>query len=408
MFGSLAAMDRPHIPAWKRLGLKLKNAADESQSSPTTPIGIKHTTNSVVNEDGQPRKKMRFTDSDDEDMSSKGPESKSSKNTEKPKKLKKQVSFTTDTKRTDGDSARAAIPSPLPARINETTTRQSELVPSNQKAESSPTKKAKVKSKRKQKGGGSPKKPSAALEYLSQFYADHTNWKFNKNHEVWILKHAFSETDIPTFQNFALACYLHGLKSASARQRLLADCETKDSTPDTDEKADLHDDDSLNAAEFVSAIKSFVASPKAFVGEKEGQIESLAGKQRRTNVIVWALNEGHNVPSSDETKVIGGQPAIIKGSKSTVDAVKEPVSPPPSYTSSPSATRDQGKSEGRRDRRSKKRIASIDYSSSSSSSESDDSSSSRSSGSSGSEGSNGSGGSSGSAGSSSDASSDSD
>lgn len=134
---------------------------------------------------------------------------------------KKSVSFTSDTKIEDGDSAQTIqfmvpdSPGSTPRKPNDE--------PSEEQSPALPTRSKKVKKPKGSKSTSLPRKPrkaSAALEYLEQFHRQRADWKFNKNHETWILKHALSTEQIPSEQNLALATYIRGLRSAGSRQRL--------------------------------------------------------------------------------------------------------------------------------------------------------------------------------------------
>lgn len=67
-------------------------------------------------------------------------------------------------------------------------------------------------------------KSKDALDYLDQYQSSRSTWKFNKNREVWLLKHALSKSDIPSSYESALFEYLSGMKSENARARLIDQC----------------------------------------------------------------------------------------------------------------------------------------------------------------------------------------
>jgi hypothetical protein len=194
-------MSKTHVPAWKRLGLKLKYAHADAQ-----PVRLNGHTE-PANDPAPPAKKRRLADH----VKGEGPDTEASTNgsvhyapSPEPRlsKAKKQVSFTHDTKTTDGDTAVSIIPSEA----------VEEAFP-----DAKSTKKAK---KAKQPTQPSPNKNQSALQYLAQFYKENPTWKFNKNREVWILKHALSDSYIPPSLNIMLAQYLYGIKSDNTRSRL--------------------------------------------------------------------------------------------------------------------------------------------------------------------------------------------
>ena len=304
-------MDGHHVPAWKKLGLKLKYAKDEAP--PPTPSangmnGTRQAENQKSSIKEPPRKKRRFSDSDDTAHSPPLPEAnRSVKKSKEPRKLKKSVSFTTDTKTTDGDTARAAIPSNVPIPLpytNGTGTSATDDAPP-----SPPRKKVKRKSKSLQPTKASNSKPVAGLLYLAEFYQNKSAWKFNKNREVWILKHAFSESDIPPSYNFALACYLYNLQSTGARKRLIDECQKVRDAEKTEEQRVV---DEVERYDFIENIKIFLSDPTDFV--KEAKVE-WAQNQKRTDVIWWTLNALDSLPSSPSTKSISKDDPIAKRSK---------------------------------------------------------------------------------------------
>ncbi|RMD40901.1 hypothetical protein DV735_g4230, partial [Chaetothyriales sp. CBS 134920] len=140
-----------------------------------------------------------------------------------PAKKQKRVSFSPDTKLLDGDgdgasTARHAIPSELANANNGSsstaktnTGRKSKnadaaVVPTPAPASKppKPAKKAKMT-----QTPPSKHKSQQMLDYLSRYYISHSSWKFQKNREVWILKHALSTEDIDTGEyGLALAQYV--------------------------------------------------------------------------------------------------------------------------------------------------------------------------------------------------------
>lgn len=58
------------------------------------------------------------------------------------------------------------------------------------------------------------------LEYLTQFHTDRASWKFNKAHQISLLKNIFDVSQIPKDYNEALRSYIAGLQGYGARNRL--------------------------------------------------------------------------------------------------------------------------------------------------------------------------------------------
>lgn len=346
----MASENSPHIPAWKKLGLKLKYAKDEA-SLPSVANGINgtgYTQNEDLLSKEAPRKKRRFSDSDDASKGTSPRTNGSSKESRGSQKLKKKVSFSAETKTKDGDTARPANPPILLPHTNGDA-KTDESPPSQSKEQ----RKARSKSKSTKQSQPSTSKPKAGLSYLAEFYSEHPSWKFSKNHSTWLLKNALSESAIPRSYNFSLACYLHNLQSTGARQRLRDQCEEARHAGNDWGKDTI---DQKQRDEFTSAVKLFAANPEDFA---EGPAVSWATEQKRTDVIWWTLNDS----SPDTGKYSAGK---------RLDTVPQATERRES-TSTPS-TPDGKAPQRRRNKKSRTAITAADLSSSSSSSsESDDS-----------------------------------
>ncbi|KIW14942.1 hypothetical protein PV08_07729 [Exophiala spinifera] len=207
-------MQQPMVPAWKKLGLKLKHAREIPEHS----IQLNgHGDSSIENAQGksfeQPHKRRKISPVSGESpqkgstngaiqSSLKGPKTQN-------KKLKKKVSFSFD------------APPDLVSTVSPPSQKTADV-------EKSPTTKRK-KEKKPRKQFARTEQASApsinpALEYLRQYHTSRSTWKFNKTKEIWILKHALLVDDIPRDYDVALARYLHGLKGVGARERLENAC----------------------------------------------------------------------------------------------------------------------------------------------------------------------------------------
>ncbi|KAI8960977.1 hypothetical protein F5Y11DRAFT_245915 [Daldinia sp. FL1419] len=197
------------IPAWKRLGLKLKTASDEGQDAtlhtgtvappvpnhhrenptgPTNPNAKRKSSTSVPALDHSAKKLKR-----DVSQTQTAP-------THTPSKRAKSVSFATEPTQHTGSAA----------AVNSTqiTSKQKN---SPKKAVTTPTKPAK-------KQGAVNLEP--ALAYLRQWHASKDTWKFNKNHQTRLLEQVFAdETTIPAVDISIFYEYIRGLKGA-VRTRL--------------------------------------------------------------------------------------------------------------------------------------------------------------------------------------------
>ena len=156
----------------------------------------------------------------------------------------KSVSFTPDTKTSDGDSVkglyktwiakqiatdplfdpstvspalRSIIPSSL-ASIESPSPIISTSPPNTSKDKKKPTKKRKIRLPKTSDSG--PSRFDAVLTYLTTHHTSPETWKFSKSHQNQILKHLFSLKHIPSSYNAALLSYIRGLNGTSARSRI--------------------------------------------------------------------------------------------------------------------------------------------------------------------------------------------
>lgn len=330
-------MSITHVPAWKRLGLKLKYANEVSE--PTNAVqpnghedsgGPSDSSSTIQRQPPTKKRRLshetpvnghpRLTASDPplHDL------------TDKPKK---RVSFSSDTKLVDGDSAQSALPSEASKLLKQSTTDQSKP-----KAE---------KTKSQSKGVSTKSKDS--LDYLEQFSTDQNSWKFNKNREIWILKHALSTTDIPPSYNFALAQYIHGLKATNARSRLEAECLEAQRHSSNEANAEGGRDDE----KMIRQLRRIVSS-QGTVSEEERR--SFEGSSRPTLLLI-ALD-----PAKTQTATIQQHPKL--------EETANPSSPiqPASTRNHEEHAQTNTKLQAKKKR--KNRTAVIDFSSSSSESSS--------------------------------------
>lgn len=234
------------IPAWQRLGLKLKSARPQEQTpeSPVVPEPLKR--KSVGSIEYLPSKKVKKT--------SKNPLLPISTEELVTPNLarKKSVTFTPETKVEDGDSIKQlfsawvaeqksqdpsfqpkssqAFDTPEPPRIEEqidTTLNEKERrVKRAKKSEDSAnqsrdtTKQKKPKSPKPSKVTKTTKAPTRPfLVYLKQYHESRDTWKFNKNHQNHLLKHVFNIDVIPLDHAHLIYEYVRGLQGG-VRTRL--------------------------------------------------------------------------------------------------------------------------------------------------------------------------------------------
>ncbi|ETN45439.1 uncharacterized protein HMPREF1541_09270 [Cyphellophora europaea CBS 101466] len=305
-------MNKGHIPAWKRLGLKLKHAKEEPSSTPTNGRALRLEDIG----DGPPSKKRRVESKQTAAAvaSANGAREDAPNSEHSSKKVRKQVSFTADTKATDGDTAVSIIPSEVVEDVFQ---------------QSSATKKAKKQKQRSTQP--SPSKSQGTLDYLNQFYTSHSTWKFNKNREVWILKHAFSTSDIPPSHNMALAQYIHGLKSSNARDRLRSDC-----AESLDRTSEGPNSSFVSPAEIAEDVLS--AFPDTVQADDSHLSLEMQGVPR-SRLILWALDpskttsELQSEPPQEPEAINGASVAAPQKKRKNRTAVVE-------YSSSSSSSSD--------------------------------------------------------------------
>ena len=258
-----------HIPAWKKLGLKLKYAKDElsdhegRQKNDTNAKKRKDTSDehslNGSTPDEKPIKKSKKSKSKTEGSIATvesnnshvsindGKENSNSTLQTSPRPKRKAVSFTPETKAQDGDSVKSLYKSwlasqvakdpsfdistaspalksitPITVASSKTLSPTSASSPTPKKAKTKAKAKTKTKTKTKSRNpspNSDRSEPLPALTYLQTYHKDHKNWKFSKPHQNHLLKHLFSNTYIPPSHDPALLFYLRGLQG-SARSRV--------------------------------------------------------------------------------------------------------------------------------------------------------------------------------------------
>ncbi|OQN98555.1 hypothetical protein B0A48_15817 [Cryoendolithus antarcticus] len=241
----------PHVPAWKRLGLKLKYAKDTAETAAPSaetraPAAVEAEAPSITlskrsrteehNDAGPKSKKQKSSSVPPIDPVTPGPNCKGSAITPttapQPKSKvtrKKSVTFTPETKLEDGDRIAeifeawdkgelvGADVEPLPREeVTVTSTTADELEEAS--PPSLPAKEKKSKTKHGKKSDST--ETAAYLQYLDQFTLDKAHWKFNKAKQNDLLRNAFNIYRIPSSYTAWLLDYISGLSGAAARQRL--------------------------------------------------------------------------------------------------------------------------------------------------------------------------------------------
>ncbi|KAM0481456.1 hypothetical protein ACHAPX_003564 [Trichoderma viride] len=192
-------------PAWKRLGLKLKQSSAPEPANETLQVG--HPSSSRTQQ--TPSKRRPEAPPAGEPLSA----LKRSRNDSHPAasnpqlKKRKSVSFG-ETPTKSGIDAKGPVDKP-------------------------PPKKAKVPGKKKTNpNAAAPSDIKPALEYLSQWKSARDSWKFNKNYQTILIKHAFDPVLFPSANIDTFYLYIQDLKGfvRTRLQETAMEIRTKDST----------------------------------------------------------------------------------------------------------------------------------------------------------------------------------
>lgn len=273
------------VPAWKRLGLKLK-------SEPEAPKQVEREEPTYDAVEPVIKRKRSPEPEVTEKKSKKAKKSKTSESaaTESPSKKdgrRKSVAFTEDTKTEDGDSIKQlfgawvqqqkeqdptfvsvkdkkpAFTTPEPSKVIEnvdTNLPEAERRVQRVKPAQTVPKKAKPAKKPQIQKGVKPKPFEPALQYLKTFHEDKANWKFNKISQTLILKHAFDIDHISVEYNDALDAYISGLKGLARvhlRERAL-EIRDKDAEDGSEGFPETMDDKERAQEYYEKAMKEWV------------------------------------------------------------------------------------------------------------------------------------------------------
>lgn len=268
-----------HIPAWKRLGLKLKYAkdipapvvessehasSDKKRKIPETDVHEIDLSGNV--EIPKPAKKLKLSKTDAGSFTAGSTKLQPQTPKQLPRRSsiagqtpspnpekRKSVSFASDAKTTDGDSvkqlydnwlseqaedfdpssASEALRSLTPLTVGESPSVKADRTSKKSKPSKSSritvtgsdeTSKSIATTSDETSLSSTPGEASTYippfLEYLTAYHTSRSTWKFNKSKQTQILKHIFDTTKIPPEYEDALKAYLSGLTGFAARKRL--------------------------------------------------------------------------------------------------------------------------------------------------------------------------------------------
>ncbi len=341
------------IPAWKRLGLLLKSAKEggdcagpnnglSSHSFKRSTAEI-HPSKGDEDKHNSPAAKKRRVDSHSKEFNHSN-SSLAGRNvsltTPKVNRLKKSVSFTPETKLEDGDSSKTLYAdwaesdedyySRKAAEYDaKEATEAAAVTQSISNSQNQPEELTKPLNSFSE----TPHKSRDALEYLSLYHKSRSSWKFQKNREIWILKHILSTEAIPPSFNHPLASYIHGLKSERAKTRLVAECrETlKKEAVDThtngtiDSSSATMEDPKRREAYQEEAIRRFKRSfeehldeEQRIVDEEDPEYQRFLSRRKRAELLLWAVSSSSfgTEPGSASTPEIKPEGRSSAGTKS--------------------------------------------------------------------------------------------
>jgi uncharacterized membrane protein YgcG len=337
---------QPNIPAWKRLGLKLKSAQRVPDPLPV-PVAIP----SFAGEpeiDTRKRKAIDQLSPHVKKVKTPAKIRRSSRDTtpiQSPTlsglKRSKSVTFTPETKREDGDSIKELYNGWIARnRADDQASVESHYIQAFEASESlgggeafdtavdqiieqveGAKKPKKEKRAKKTKSTGNDKivKPTKqlnpALSYLKQFHDSKSTWKFNKIHQIHLLKNAFNVEKIPSEYIELLYGYVAGLKGGARTQ--LRDAAISIKVKDREEaEAKLAEnmDNATKEQEFEAAFKDNMTTmanldtmarngheESALEGQPDTMTKHRMAKRMRAERILTELAEGSQGSSEGTT-----------------------------------------------------------------------------------------------------------
>ncbi|KAL9000531.1 MAG: hypothetical protein Q9169_000824 [Polycauliona sp. 2 TL-2023] len=274
----------PHVPAWRKLGLKLKNVSEPAATiSEYLPASQKRrktqgggNQENIQEAEYKPIKRAKrtiFADSNADDSKNATDITSPSTTISKKATPRKSVSFEAGAKTEDGESAkdlyntwidsqksldqsfnpssfnqdalRAITPTSIDVADRNPTTLNSKSSSKDPQTTSIPKNNTNKKKKKRNKpksttlskatstsNGSAATTPTKtlpsnqpatihpALTYLSTHYSSPSTWKFSKSRSSYLLRHLFSLTHIPASYTLAIESYLSGLESRTAGQAI--------------------------------------------------------------------------------------------------------------------------------------------------------------------------------------------
>ncbi|KAJ6440495.1 proteasome subunit alpha type 6 [Purpureocillium lavendulum] len=193
MMSSTEGTASQRVPAWKRLGLKLKGPTAAPEPAPGGTPAVGHPSSTQLKSHSNKRK-LDAPPGPEPSLDIKKPRKEASDGNAEPKKKSKSVSFG-DTPTKNGN---------LPTTAGDVSKQ-----PVKQKQPPQPNK---TKGSAKKQKHAPAVDLAPALQYLQQWKTSRDSWKFNKNHQSTLIKHAFDSDGIPAADIGAFYEYIRDLK----------------------------------------------------------------------------------------------------------------------------------------------------------------------------------------------------
>ncbi|KAI9813230.1 MAG: hypothetical protein M1827_004172 [Pycnora praestabilis] len=361
-----------HVPAWKKLGLKLKFAKDDGlreagslssieapskkrklSSDGFTPANIEAKSNTATKPSKiQKKSKLDLPSAIKTNNlrqvsipQSSDPDTNHSSLSQRPStpslKKQKSVTFTPDTKIEDGDSVKQLFKAWVAEKKSEKSTLRPEHVGKALKSDehpqvtseeieskSKPAKKPKTENNQrrvfattKSEGGTSAddSRVHSVVFYLQQYHFFKSEWKFNKIKQTYLLKHLLDMETIPADNDEALGTYIAGLQGKAARARVRETAKSiSKGDEETWEEADMEDREKRKD-DYNAAVNSFIARLKG--QEKSGGLSEedmdakdakRLAKRKRAERLILSLD---NSEEGQEPKPPQGFTTLPNGSR---------------------------------------------------------------------------------------------
>ncbi|KAK3296710.1 uncharacterized protein B0H64DRAFT_390121 [Chaetomium fimeti] len=319
-----------HVPAWKRLGLKLKgpssgeaipsSAGPNSRVKPSAQTPNAHQTRANGSPASALKRKLPTSASTSNAVNAQTPnkkprrENQSAAEPETPSSLRKSVSFADDTK----DSA---------------------------KEKAGPKK---AKSKKAKKASNATKSDFSlepSLSYIRQWHTARDSWKFNKNHQTLLIKYLFDEDKVPSADIPIFYQYIRDLKGF-VRTRLretAAETKKKDMEAGAGAFPATLKDKETKQKEYEETISRFLQDLQQHQQRRQSNSDSKNSNGKRTlDEVEYVLRVATPEIKQRLLKRIRAELVVDELSDSEESTTSEATGATPTGTSSSSASSGRG------------------------------------------------------------------